>query len=59
LAVGKHHWDDERLFNKTNQFLQVLLRKKTSFSDEELSIMIALLYPAKAIAKSLRNDRIS
>ena len=35
-----------------------LFRNRETFTDLEVSKMIALLYPAKAIVESLRTDRI-
>ena len=50
---GKYHWTGDKLFEKTREFLERLFNSK-EFTEQEISIMIVLLYPAKSIEESMR-----
>ena len=61
LAQGKNHWSDEKLFNQTKLFLKTIdVRKFSEVSDEEVWMMVVLIYPNRATkAKSDGNERKS
>jgi hypothetical protein len=46
LEQGKNHWSDEKLFNQSKRFLQMIDPVKFSeVDDEEVWITVVLIYP--------------
>lgn len=53
LFIGRHHWDNNKLFQRTKQFMKEILKFEES-TDREIFAVALLLNPAKGITESTR-----
>jgi hypothetical protein len=52
LADGYYKWSDEMFYQNANEFLKRLFNQKKSFPKEHIWIMVAMLYPKKAMIET-------
>lgn len=55
MFMGRHHWANDKLFNRTKEFIQQHLNFKNP-TDRETWAIVLLLNPAKGITKSNRKS---
>eukprot|EP00347_Sterkiella_histriomuscorum_P015067 403358435 len=49
LFTGRHHWSDEKLFERTKEFMESTLGFKEPIVDKDVWIVVLLLNPAKGL----------
>ncbi len=55
---GRHHWSDERLFERTKEYIQKFLNFKDP-TDKEVWSIVLLMNPAKGIKVSKKKDLLN
>lgn len=56
--LGRHHWSDDKLFNKTRQFMvEDLGFNEDELSNREVTIVLVILNPCKGIMQSKKKGK--
>ena len=58
MFYGRHHWADDKLFEKTKVYMENFLHFKSPTNEEVWKICL-LMNPAKGIKSSKKRDKLN